>query len=222
MCGGLRTFKPSCSADANGMNTVHFSAMGSDSDMRAGNVHPTEPHHCVTTQDNVGRRVPASHDLEYPEVPFPPRHLLDELGAPAMRRLVQRQHALLRGSSIGHLLPADKDHYAMVVRKIENYVIESCGGPADYTQEQRAVCIRTQHFGLTIDESGRDIWLDCLWQALEESGMLAAQREVFWNWLEPMSIRMINRRTTKAQPRRYPFAWVETRTKLPALTMCRH
>ena len=201
---------------------MHSSAMNSDSDSSAFNAQAVKPLHCVTTEDNVGRRVPASHDLEYPEVPFPPRGLLDEVGVPAVRLLVQRQHALLRDSSVGKLLPASSDHYALVVRKIEDYVIESCGGPADYTQGQRAVCIRTQHFGLTIDEVGRDIWLECLWQALEESGMLAARREAFWNWLEPMSIRMINRRTTKAQPRRYPFAWLETRTKLPALTMCRH
>ena len=105
--------------------------------------------------------------------------------------------------------------------RIQDYVIESCGGAADYTATQGTVCMRTRHFSLTIDESGRDIWLDCLWRAMEEAALPATLREQLWNWLEPMSIRMINCRRTKAQPRRYPFAWLEARARLPALSMCR-
>lgn len=177
--------------------------------------------HCVTTPDNVGRRVPAAHDLEYPEVPFPTPGLLQQVGVVALRSLVRRQHELLRASAVGYLLSANDQAFAMAVRRIEDFVVESCGGAADYTQAQGTVCMRTRHFALAIDEAGRDIWLDCLWRALEESGWPAPLREALWNWLEPMSIRMINRRTTKAQPRRYPFAWLETRARLPALGMCR-
>jgi hemoglobin len=31
-------------------------------------------------------------------------------------------------------------------------------------------------------------------------------RDMYWTWLEAMSIRMINRRRTKAQPLRFSYA----------------
>ena len=142
-------------------------------------------------------------------------------GSPALRALVRRQHALLRASAVGYLLTSNEQAFATAVRRIEDYVVESCGGAADYTEAQGAVCMRTRHFAILIDEAGREIWLDCLWRAMEEAALPATLREPLWNWLEPMSIRMINRRSTKAQPRRYPFAWLETRARLPALSMCR-
>lgn len=200
---------------------MHPSALQPDPDAGRGPSTLTEAQHCVTIPGNVGRRVPAAHDLEYPEVPFPASSLLQQMGVAALRSLVRRQHELVRTSAVGYLLSSNDQAFASAVRRIEDYVVESCGGAADYTAGQGAVCMRTRHFALAIDEAGREIWLDCLWRAMEEAGLPAAQREALWDWLEPMSIRMINRRTTKAQPRRYPFAWLEARARLPALGMCR-
>lgn len=40
-------------------------------------------------------------------------------------------------------------------------------------------------------------------RALAESALSGEQRETWWRWLEPFSVRMINRRTMGAQPPRY-------------------
>ncbi len=39
--------------------------------------------------------------------------------------------------------------------------------------------------------------------------------------MEPLSIRMVNRRTQKPQPARYPYKWFAARVRHPATAMCR-
>jgi hemoglobin len=71
------------------------------------------------------------------------------------------------------------------------------------------VCMRVRHFPFTIDERSRDVWLGELLHALIEVEFPSSLLEAYWEWVEPMSIRMINRRTSKAQPLRYPFTQVK-------------
>ena len=65
--------------------------------------------------------------------------------------------------------------------------------------------MRTRHFPFAIDEKSRETWLLCLWRAFEQADFPRGVRREFWEWMEPFSARMINRRTTKAQPRRLSF-----------------
>ena len=169
----------------------------------------------------AGRTAAAAHDLEFPEVNFPGPELLALVGEPALRDLVRHQHELLRASDIGALMSGEAAHFASMVERIADFVVESCGGPARYTLAQGAGCMRSRHFGFTIDENGREVWLFCLMRALDASRLPTAQREAYWAWAEPLSIRMVNRRTQKAQPRRYPFDWVLARVRHPALALCR-
>lgn len=175
---------------------------------------------CATTSTHVGRVVDASHDLDFPEVPFPSRRILDVVGEAWLRELVRRHHDLLRVSEIGDLLSSDDADFAAAVERIADFVVESCGGPAAYTLKRGKGCMRTRHFPFGIDERGRDIWLSCLWQALEESGFPAAVREEYWNWMEPFSIRMINRRTQRSQPSRYPFNSVQLAPRRKTFAVC--
>lgn len=176
---------------------------------------------CSATSSWTGRTAVASHDLDFPEVRFPSRQMLEGVGEIAMRRLVRRHHDLLRVSEIGNMLPADKAKYEAVVNRISDFVIESCGGPANYTLVNGQGCLRTRHFPVTIDEAGRKTWLACLMQALDESEFPHALREEYWNWMEPLSIRMVNRRTEKRQPGRYPYNWFLIRVRHPTMAMCR-
>jgi hemoglobin len=162
--------------------------------------------HAASARPEVGRRVAPSHDLDMPEVPFPMPRVLATVGADALRNLVHRHHTLLRQSEIGHLFEADDATFATLVERIADYVVESCGGPTAYTEAHGHACMRTRHFPFTIDERGREVWLEKLVQAITETDFPEAAREEYWAWLEAMSIRMINRRTTKAQPARLPYA----------------
>ena len=149
-------------------------------------------------------------DLEYPAVIYPTRRLFEMLGEGQLRRLVQRHHERLRDSRIGHLFAADPEAFERSVTRIADYVIEACGGPARYTQANGIACIRTRHFPHSIDEAAREVWLHELAIALREVDFPLNLMRELWEWLESMSIRMINRRTAKKQPARWPFERMRT------------
>ncbi|MDR1647914.1 MAG: hypothetical protein LBR88_07780 [Zoogloeaceae bacterium] len=174
------------------------------------------PHRCAcnrTGDFHSGREVPGGHDLEYPEVRFPTRELFAEIGEEKLRALVWRHHSLLRqNAEIGHLFAADDAVFAARMQVIASFFVEACGGPAAYSAtEGDNVCIRTRHFPFEVDERAREIWLENLCRVLEESALSEKLRDRYWSWLEAMSIRMINRRRTKAQPLR--FSWDEARRR---------
>lgn len=152
------------------------------------------------------RWVASGHDAEYPPVPFPSLRVIRSAGEGRLRALVWRHHTLLRASPVGHLFPADDEKFARGTDKTADFIVEACGGPAHFTPQFGHTCMRTRHFPFTIDEAARETWLDLLWQALDDVLFPDEVREEYWNWLEAMSIRMINRRTTKAAPARRPYA----------------
>ena len=174
--------------------------------------------HAHNSTPEVGRRVPASHEMEMPEVPFPSPRVLAVAGAERLRELVRHHHGLLRQSAIGHLFAADDGEFAALVERIADYVVEICGGPALFSPANGNTCMRTRHFPFSIDERGREIWLEKLYQAIVETGFPEELREEYWAWMEPFTVRMINRRTTKAQPVHLPYALARTRyAGLPTL-----
>lgn len=158
----------------------------------------------------------------FPEVPQPSMLIIAAVGDAALRGLVRRHHDLLRASEIGAMFPTEDALFDTAVIQIADFVVESCGGPARYSQQPReAGCLRSRHLAFKIDPAGRDVWLGCLWQALEESGFPPAVREEYWNWAEPLSARMLDRLATNAEPRRYPYDSVQFRIRHPAFAMCR-
>lgn len=163
---------------------------------------------------------PASHDLDFPPVPFPPPDLLSMIGETGLRQLVARHYALIRASEIGNLFPADEPGFAQAIQRSADFVVETCGGPARYSERRGNACMRTRHFPYLIDETARDVWLDCLWRAFDIDDIPIAARRMLWDWLEAMSIRMVNRRTQRSQPPRYPYeavARMRARTTLAAV-----
>lgn len=145
-------------------------------------------------------------DLEFPPVPMPTRRVFDVAGETGLRALVARHHERLRDSPVGHLFPFDGQRFEDGIRRAGDFTVEKSGGPVDYAPPDGRVCMRTRHFAFTIDEHGRDVWLAQLLLAFDDVDFPREVREEFWNWVEAMSIRMINRRTTKASPTRYPYA----------------
>ncbi len=153
------------------------------------------------------RWVPAGHDLAYPAVPFPSLRVMRSAGEPLLRAVVVRQHVLLRESDVaGHLFPKDDAVFARITTHVADFVVEACGGGPVYSGPQGLTCIRTRHLPFTIDEAAREAWLGALWQALQELAFPLDVREEYWSWLEAMSVRMINRRTSKEQPQRWAYA----------------
>ncbi len=145
-------------------------------------------------------------DFVYPEVPFPSARVFATIGEAALRKLVQRHHEYLLKSPIHYLFPPDREALEKLVKRSADFVVEMCGGPSYYTSTRGEPRMRSRHFPTTIDEKAREVWLICYRDALKETGFPLAILEEFWNWIEPFSLRMINRRTTWDPPRRIPFS----------------
>ncbi|OHX35974.1 hypothetical protein BJL95_02740 [Methylomonas sp. LWB] len=169
--------------------------------------------HAASGPMEVGDEVrwkPASTGLEFPAVPFPSRRVFEVAGASLLRALVRRHHQRLLNTPIGHLFPKDPARFAAGVEKTADFIVEATGGPALFTANHGHTCMRSRHFPFTIDELAREIWLAQLLSAFDDVGFPDEVREEYWNWVESLSIRVINRRTMRAAPRRIPLAGAAT------------
>ncbi len=177
----------------------------------------SESHSCACGGHaaSVGKTVDSATELILPTVPFPSRRVIDGVGEAKLRQLVERHHALLAEGPIAGMFPADPAVFATLVNKVADFVVEACGGAASYSTEHGNTCMRTRHFPFTIDEAAREVWLAALFQAMEDVALPALVREEYWHWMEPFSVRMINRRTMKAQPARIPYAVAQLRFAAP-------
>lgn len=163
---------------------------------------------CRTSRLEVGdevRWVEGFQELDCPPVPFPSRRVFAAAGERLIRALVRRHHERLRVSAVAALFPTEPAAFSALVERSADYFVEACGGSAYFTSSQGKPCMRGRHFPFTIDERAREVWLEQLWLAFDDVDFPAAVRREFWDWVEPFSIRMINRRTHRTQPRRFAF-----------------
>lgn len=152
------------------------------------------------------RWVHEGQDLAFPPVPFPSRRVFAAAGEAGIRALIERQHQYLATGPAARLYPKEERAFRAAVERVAAFMIAACGGPADSTAARGKECMRTRHFPFTIDEDARLWWLEAMWRACGDVAFPSEVREEYWNWVEAMSIRMINRRTQRAQPERIPYA----------------
>jgi hemoglobin len=158
----------------------------------------------LQAQEEV-RWLEADHDLEFPPIPFPSRQLYHLTGSEMLRNLVRHHHARLLRTELGKLFPEEPRAFFITVEAAADFVVESCGGPEVFTRRHGPMRMRHRHFRAAIDERAREIWLHELYHSFEDVAFPHAAREDYWRWMEPFSIRMINRRTMRSQPARYPY-----------------
>lgn len=144
-------------------------------------------------------------DIIYPEVPFPSNRLFNEWGEENIRSMVRYHHALLRKSAIGGMFPSDDEAFRFATEKTADFFIEALGGEKVYTPVHGHPALRMRHFHITVDEKAREIWLMMYKKSINDLRMPHHLIEEFWNWIEPLSIRMINRRTTVEPIERHPY-----------------
>lgn len=151
------------------------------------------------------RTADAKIDFVYPEVTFPSNRLYCEWGEANIRAMVRRHHALLRKTVLGSMFPAEDAAFAAATERTADFFVEALGGGKHFSDAHGHPALRMRHLHLNVDEKARDIWLMTYRRTLRECGMPAEHAETFWNWIEALSIRMINRRTTVEPIRRYPY-----------------
>jgi len=171
----------------------------------------TKPFQSATETHYIGE---AKIDFVYPEVPFPTISLYRAWGEENIRKMVHYHHRLLRKSAIGDLFPRNDAMFAFATEKTADFFVEALGGEKLYTPVHGHPALRMRHFHITIDEKGREIWLMLYKKTLQDLAMPPECIEEFWNWIEPLSIRMINRRTTVSAIERYPYSSVFHQNKI--------
>ena len=144
-------------------------------------------------------------DFIYPAVIFPTNKLYRLWGESNIRDMVFYHHRLLRKSSIGSFFSNDDTMFEFATKKTGDFFVEALGGEKVYSSVYGHPALRMRHFHMTIDEKAREIWLMLYKKTIKDLKMPAECIEEFWNWIEPLSIRMINRRTTVLDIPRFPF-----------------
>lgn len=142
------------------------------------------------------RVVEAMIDIIYPSVPFPSNKIYKALGAKGIRDMVEHHHNLLLKTTLKTLFPQHPEALKLVVDKSIDFFIEALGGGAVFTSQHGEPHLRMRHFKVPINENDREIWLAMYKKTLKELNFPKELLEEFWSWIEPLSIRMINRRTT--------------------------
>jgi hemoglobin len=148
--------------------------------------------------------------MAFPSIPMPSPRVFASIDESVLRSLVRCQHERLHRSSIRDLFPADPKRFAAIVERIATFVVETTRGSAEFAEAHGTIWFRTRHLPISIDETARNVWLAAMLAAFEDVGFPQEARPELWNWLEALSIRVINRRTMIRQPRRYPFAEAPT------------
>ncbi|WP_373073052.1 globin [Sulfurimonas sp.] len=142
-------------------------------------------------------------DIIYPPVPFPSNKIYKALGEVKIREMVDHHHQLLLNTKVGKLFPANEEALKMAIDKSADFFVEALGGDDVFTSAHGEPHLRMRHFKIPIDESDREIWLAMYKKTLKEISFPEEHLEEFWNWIEPLSIRMINRRTNMDEIKRH-------------------
>ncbi|MCD6258622.1 MAG: globin [Helicobacteraceae bacterium] len=151
-------------------------------------------------------------DIIYPPVPFPSNKIYKALGEMKIREMVTHHHELLLKTKVGKLFPAHPEALKMVIDKSADFFVEALGGGDIFTSVHGEPHLRMRHFKIPIDENDREIWLAMYKKTLKEIAFPREHLEEFWNWIEPLSIRMINRRTNMDAIKRHH--WHEIKSGL--------
>lgn len=154
------------------------------------------------------RTVESKIDFIYPEVTFPSNKLYEAWGEQKIREMVMYHHNLLRKSVLGNLFPHAEEAFLYATQKTADFFVEALGGEKVYTLVHGHPALRGRHFHINIDEQARDIWLMMYKKTIKDLEMPKEHTQEFWTWIESLSIRMINKRTTVMDIQRYPFSGI--------------
>ena len=140
-----------------------------------------------------------------PEMPLlPSLRLYKYWGEAKIRQMVRYHHYLLRLSIIDNFLPEDNLQFEYATAKTADFFVDVLSNGRFTKSIYGYPALKMRYFQITIDEHARDVWLDTYKKAIIDMRMPSECIEDFWNWIESLSLWMINRRTMSQTPR-YPY-----------------
>lgn len=138
-----------------------------------------------------------------PPIIFPSDTFLEKVGEENIYTIVLHHHRLLQKSAISQMYPTDEAHFLDGVEKASHFLIQALGGAKNYTFHYGPPALCRTHAPFAIDDASREVWLMAYKQTLHDLHFPKELIEEFWNWIEPFSMRMVNRRSTSVPMKRF-------------------
>ncbi|AHJ14118.1 globin domain-containing protein [Sulfurospirillum multivorans] len=137
-----------------------------------------------------------------PAIILPKPDFLTKIGAETIHNIVLHHHRLLQKSAVAQMYPTDEAHFREGVTKASHFLIQALGGEKTYTFSYGPPSLCRTHAPFAIDDEARVVWLLAYKQTLHDLDFPKALIGEFWNWIEPFSMRMVNRRSTSVPMKR--------------------
>lgn len=145
-----------------------------------------------------------ANNLIRPEVPIPSISLYMKWGESKIRQLVRYHHYLLRLHD-DKILPIDNSEFEFVNQKISDFVVETLKHGQYSNLPFNFPILKMRHYRKLIDVDTRDVWLTTYKKAILDTHMPSQCIEEFWNWIESLSVWMINNRPPQTSIPRYCY-----------------
>jgi len=127
-----------------------------------------------------------------PEVQLPDKAFLNVLGETGLRKLVDSHYNLLRKSKISHLFAKDDDEFEKAKLRSSDFFIQILGGRPYFNENRGKPMLLQRHAPFKITPKARITWLECYRDALKNIAIEESLMFSFWNYLNVLSMRMIN------------------------------
>jgi len=148
---------------------------------------------------------PAKAYWTYPDVISPAPHVFRIAGEQKIRNLVIYHHKLLYKSPLKDIFGESEKRFEIIVNRTADFHVEACGGPAYYSSARGSASLGIRHLPFTITESDRELWLHLYAKSLYDTKFPLDAGEIYWRWIESVSLRVINRRGRALPPERISF-----------------
>jgi hemoglobin len=127
-----------------------------------------------------------------PEVQLPDKEFLNLLGEEGIRKLVDAHYNLLRKSKIAHLFPKEDAQFEQAKLNSSDFFIQILGGHPYFNENRGKPMLVQRHAPFKITPDARITWLECFRDALKKIQLEEKILVSFWNYLDALSMRMIN------------------------------
>ncbi len=121
----------------------------------------------------------------------PQQTVYEQIGAEGFERLVAAFYRRVADDPV--LRPMYPEaNLAPAERRLRLFLIQFFGGPRTYEQERGHPRLRMRHRPFPIDQAARDIWMQHMRAALDETGVPEPARSTMQTYFERIATHMIN------------------------------
>jgi len=132
-------------------------------------------------------------------VQLPDKEMLNILGEQGIRKLTNDHYNLLRKSKINYLFPIDDKEFEQAKLNSSDFFIQIMGGHPYFNENRGKPMLAQRHLKFKINPSARIIWLECYREVLVNIELDEKVMESFWNYLNVLSMRMVNSEDDKPE-----------------------